>query len=1059
MKSQQGESKKQQMPVQDRMMQENKIQENMIQESQPNSGSNEHNSEKELNNRSSGNSTKFKDFLIGIAEKWQKEWEEKKAFEANPDSAKKKFFVNVPYPYINAFPHIGHLYTLLRVDIFARYKRMKGFNVLFPQGWHATGSPIINAALRVKNREEKQIRIMRDMGFDDEQIKKFESPEYWVEFFVPEFRKDWKRMGASVDWRREFFTTSLNKHYDKFIQWQFRTLKKKGYVGKGKHPVVWCTHCNSAVSDHSRVEGEGETPQEFTLLKFELMKCSNGVCSMSRQDEQKEYLIAATLRPETVFGQTNVWLKPDYSYLKAKVTKKQHTAAGSETKADSKEEKDGNQDANKNDLGNKNSEIWIASKEFFEKLKHQEFEVEAIEEIESNKLIGSYAVAPKIGRPIIILPSYFCDPTKGTGIVTSVPSDAPDDYMGLRDLQKDNEIAEKYRLNAEEIKAIKPIPIIDSSDLGDMAAAKICDEMGIKSQFERKKLEKAKKIVYKKGFYEGVMNRNCKEYSGMKVEEAKERIKEELIASGQAERFYELTGYVECRCLTPSVVKIVSDQWFLFYGDKSWKKLAHKCLENMKIYPGKAKKQFSNVIDWLHHWACTREQGLGTRLPWQKEWVIESLSDSTIYMAYYTISHKIREIDPELIDDDFFDYIFLGEENAKPKPSIELCKKLREEFDYWYPFDFRNSGKDLIQNHLTFCIFNHTAIFPEEKWPKGIGVNGWVTVDGQKMSKSLGNMIPLRDMAKLYSPDVSRLTIISGGESLDDCNWDTELAKGLIKKLEKFYHFCVSNSLSTTSDFRKIDGWLLSQLIKAIEETESYMEETMFRTALQCCFFDLLKKLKWYKRRSLGVFNKELAYALMASIVKMLQPFAPHFAEELWSKLGSEESKGSKSFVSLEQWPDISQLKKIAALEKTSYYEAGEGILENLVSDIARVKKLVKFKPKKAVIVIADEWKYKLYEQLKSLKAVSKGAKEVMQKLMQEPEFREHGTELSKLVPKLLKADPVFIGRKSELELLMEAKEFIEKESSIEIEIVEKSEEEKAKTALPGKPAIIFVEA
>jgi leucyl-tRNA synthetase len=175
-----------------------------------------------------------------IEKKWQQQWEEAKLFEANPDPAKKKYFVTFPYPYMNGYMHIGHSYTLMRVEAMARFKRMQGYNVLFPQGWHCTGSPITSAAQRIAEGEEKQIKIMKDMGFSDAEIKKFAKPEHWAEFFPNEAKKDMKRFGISIDFRREFITTSLNPHYDRFIRWQFNKLKARGYVVKGRHPVVWC---------------------------------------------------------------------------------------------------------------------------------------------------------------------------------------------------------------------------------------------------------------------------------------------------------------------------------------------------------------------------------------------------------------------------------------------------------------------------------------------------------------------------------------------------------------------------------------------------------------------------------------------------------------------------------------------------------------------------------------------------------------------------------------------------------------------------------------------------
>ncbi|MEM4008714.1 MAG: class I tRNA ligase family protein, partial [Thermofilum sp.] len=151
-----------------------------------------------------------RDFLKSIEEKWQKFWEQNRVYEADPDPSRQKFFVTFPYPYINAYPHLGTGYTVLRVDILARFKRMQGYNVLFPQGWHATGGPIVAAALRVREGDPKQINILRSLGIPEEEIPKFRDPEYWVYFFKKEFRRDFQRLGLSIDWRREFFTTRLN---------------------------------------------------------------------------------------------------------------------------------------------------------------------------------------------------------------------------------------------------------------------------------------------------------------------------------------------------------------------------------------------------------------------------------------------------------------------------------------------------------------------------------------------------------------------------------------------------------------------------------------------------------------------------------------------------------------------------------------------------------------------------------------------------------------------------------------------------------------------------------
>src|SRR3989344_7390339 len=97
-----------------------------------------------------------------LEQKWTNAWKKAKLFEADAKPGRKKFYSHFTYPYVNAYPHLGHFYTLMRAEVVARYKRMQGFNVLLPQGWHATGSPIINAAKRVAEREEKQLKILAD---------------------------------------------------------------------------------------------------------------------------------------------------------------------------------------------------------------------------------------------------------------------------------------------------------------------------------------------------------------------------------------------------------------------------------------------------------------------------------------------------------------------------------------------------------------------------------------------------------------------------------------------------------------------------------------------------------------------------------------------------------------------------------------------------------------------------------------------------------------------------------------------------------------------------------
>ena len=215
-------------------------------------------------------------------------------------------------------------------------------------------------------------------------------------------------------------------------------------------------------------------------------------------------------------------------------------------------------------------------------------------------------------------------------------------------------------------------------------------------------------------------------------------IKTEMVQCGDALPYYEPESKVISRTGDECIVAL-TDQWYLTYGDSDWKQLVldHINSEMFNSYNPGIKEALLGAVDWLKEWACSREFGLGTKLPWEQKWVIDSLSDSTIYMAYYTIAHFWHStgnlvgessIPASLFTDEVFDYIFLGKElrpsTAELFPAGYLSS-MREEFCYWYPMNLRVSAKDLIPNHLTMCLYNHSEIWKNNPavWPGGIYCN------------------------------------------------------------------------------------------------------------------------------------------------------------------------------------------------------------------------------------------------------------------------------------------------------------------------------------------------
>ncbi|NMA30606.1 MAG: leucine--tRNA ligase, partial [Candidatus Methanofastidiosa archaeon] len=655
---------------------------------------------------------------------------------------------------------------------------------------------------------------------------------------------------------------------------------------------------------------------------------------------------------------------------------------------------------------------------------------------------------PLTENKIPILPATFVSPEIGTGIVMSVPSHAPYDYIALKDIQS-NPL--KYGVSETIVKNITPIPLIIVEDFGKNPAIEISEKMEISSQEDVDKLEEATNIIYKKEFHQGVLNEKTGKYEGVKVSDVKKIIVNDFINSGVATLFYELPGKVTCRCLSKGVVRIVSDQWFLAYGNSEWKDLAKKCLGQMNIYPEKARKQFEYVLDWLKDWACTREFGLGTKLPWDEKWVIESLSDSTIYMAYYTLAKYFEDpsynIDPKKLDDYFFDYIYLDsgtkeEVSAKSGLSNELISEMKEEFEYWYPFEFRNSGKDLIQNHLSFCIFNHAAIFPEKFWPKGFGVNGWVLVDGEKMSKSKGNFYTIRQIVGMYGADAARITLMNGGEGLDDPNWDSEFARTITDKLKNWHDFCIENYGKGRTEKLYIDRWFLSVLNKTVKETTEAMEETNFRTALSKGFFDLQRDIKWYLKRCLNSPNKEVISEVIKVQTLILAPFTPHICEEIWEKIGF------KSFISNSTWPEYREDMIDEISEESEYY------IEDVVDDIREIINILSRDEHKALekieIFTAEDWKWELIELIKNKGNIGEATKAAMSK----EEFRKNAKDVNLIIQKCFK-NRYFPERFNEKDVLNEAKLFLSEEFKTEVTIdpLEDPGNDRKKS-LPRKPGI-----
>ncbi|RZN36803.1 MAG: leucine--tRNA ligase [Methanosarcinales archaeon] len=961
-----------------------------------------------------------------IESEWQRKWDESRIFQ--PDiSDKEKYFITIPYPYLNGNLHAGHTRTFTIGDVIARYRRMLGLNVLFPMAFHATGTPIIGLAELIAKRDPETLRVYTELhGIPDDVIAKLDSPESLVEYFGMESEAAMRLIGYSIDWTRRF--TTIDPAYTKFVEWQFNKLHELGHIVKGSHPVRWCPNDENPVEDHDLLHGEGANILDYTLLKFKLASDVSDVSDVSdgsgRSDEW--ILPCATLRPETVFGVTNLWVNPDIVHAKVTV----------------------------------NGEQWIVSEEAYRKLTHTDKVVRKIGEIKGEDLIGKTVENPLINHNVLILPANFVDPANGSGIVMSVPAHAPYDYLALRDLKGAN--LGKYGIS-DDISDLKMISLISVPDMGEFPAIEAVDELGVSNQSDPL-TEQATKLVYRREFHNGVLKENTGKYAGIAVSKIKDVLTSDLVERGVADIFYEFSELpVVCRCGTTCVVKMVKDQWFVNYSNPEWKDQVYAHLADMQIIPEELRVEFENKIDWLKDKACARRKGLGTRLPWDNEWLIESLADSTIYMSYYIISKYLDRIDVSQLTPAFFDYVLLGKGDARNLPINEdLAKQIRADLKYWYPVDIRSSGKDLVPNHLLFFLFHHVAIFPKEMLPRAIAVNGFVSLEGAKMSKSKGPLLTLKHAVTTYGADVTRLYILGTAEHTQDADWRSESVNNNQKQVEKFYNlvYRVISDPEADEPPKIIDKWMMSRLQHRISETREALEVLRTRHALQNAFYLLMHDLKWYQRRG-GVSSlKAVAHVW----IRLMAPFMPHICEELWKGIGED------GFISLSEYPapDPNLVDRCA--------ERAEELVENTLDDIEEIIRVTSMKPERITLFTAPAWKNTVLKQ--ALIASRSGKLDMgalMKELMQDPEIKKHARDVPKFVQQLIKDvrtwDAAQVNNRleglDERAVLSEALEFFERELGCAVAVLDADAidatdaarddldpQGRRKFAEPGRPAI-----
>ena len=903
-----------------------------------------------------------------VEKKWQDRWEAAGIFRPSIDPDARKFLITVPWPYSNGSLHVGHGRTYSLADVVARYKRMMGYNVLFPMGFHQSGTPILAYSERIRrgDREAEKQYLENLLEYENAEdakkyIESFKTPENIASYFSDRIVRDFKRLGYSIDWTRRF--TSAEPFYQEFVKWQFGHLMDLGLIKQGRYPILYSIDDQNAVGEDDIKDGDTDkvSIEEFTAVIFR--GSSFG-------------LAAASLRPETIYGITNLWINPDEEYR----------------------------------LLQYGDEKIAVSAKSVEKLKLQNPSLEDLGPVKKEIILKDIFTVPVTGSKVRVFESGFVDPGNGTGIVYSVPGHSVWDYVALHEKNIDLAIPRIIEFKGTEGESV------DS----------LVKAMGIGTLSDVDRIKEATSLLYRDEFYSGIMSGNNGEYSGLSVRDARERIKTKLL-EGSGFILYETSRKAETRGGSRVVVAVLQDQWFIDYSPAWLKERSHEVVKRMIFEPAHYRDAMNEVIEWLRERPCARRRGIGTRLPFDEQWVIESLSDSTIYPAVYTCATELREICSRLngnIPGDILDHVMLDLplKGKYGRDVLDLVMNTRKSMQYWYGVDIRLTTNPHLTNHLAFYIMNHASIFPERDWPGGIVISGLVVSNGGKISKSKGNAISLLKIANSYSSDIYRLFSAINSDTGSVLDWNEPDINLVRKKYDSFVSIVESFTDPGVKEMGNAEKWFMVSFYNHAADFMSKMERYNIRGAYISIFYEVLNDLRHVEAR-----GGSIMVALRAVIrdwLVLMSPVIPHTCEELWEKLGNH------GFVSSERYIPPSNEMDMAPVLRENY-------IEKLVSDIREISKATGIRPSVIHINVAPENIVQITEIL--MKDGPSGVPEKDRYLI--PDFMKNRKNISADI-------------KDEFTLVSSEIQYIERIFSCRVELSSEVDQKMKARPWPGRPSI-----
>ena len=732
--------------------------------------------------------------------KWQKVWDDNKAFAATDDYSKPKYYALVEFPYPSGQGlHVGHPRPYTALDIVARKRRMQGYNVLYPMGWDAFGLPTENYAIKNKIH-----------------------PKEVTKTNVARFKKQLHSLGYSFDWDREINTT--DPEYYKWTQWIFLKLFKAGLAYKKEMPINWCTSCKVGLANEEVVNGvcercgsevvrkvKSEWMLKITDYADKLIEGLDGVDYIERvKVSQKNWIGRSTgaevdfsvkgkedklriytTRCDTLFGVTYMVVSPEHPIL----------------------------DKYKDEIGN-----WSDIEAYREQAaKKSDFERSELAKDKTGVCIdGLTAINPVNGKEIPIYVSDYVLMSYGTGAIMAVP--AHDD--------RDWEFAKKFGLPLIQVVAKDG----EEVDINEKAFTDVATGVLINSDF----------------------------LNGLEVKDAKEKMIKFLEEKGigQAKTNYKLRDWVfsRQRYWGEPIPIVHCDKCGYVPIDESQLPLL---LPEVDSYmpTDNGESPLAAMTDWVNT-KCPCCGGPAKReTDTMPQW-----AGSSWYFLRYTDPH-----------------------NTEALASKEALK-------YWLPVDWYNGGMEHTTLHLLYSRFWHKFLYDQgvvptpEPYQKRTSHGMILGENGEKMSKSRGNVVNPDDIVNVYGADTLRTYEMFIGAFDLAASWSEDGVKGCRRFLDRVWK--LQDSVTDEKGYSKDMETKMHQVIKKVSND---FENLKYNTAI-AAMMALLND--FYKKGSVTADE-------FKTLLILLNPVAPHITEELWSV------KNYGGYVYQQTWPEFDEAKTV----------------------------------------------------------------------------------------------------------------------------------------------------